>query len=61
MILTVAIGTFLGNLALMILLALLSVWVDYQKEKIATERATKMRNALLAERERMEKYAKMEG
>ena len=61
MILTVAIGTFLGNLALMVLLALLSVWADYQKEKIATKKAIRIQDVLLAERERMEKYAKMEG
>ena len=61
MILAVAIGVFLGNLALMILLALFSVWIDYQKEKIATKKAIRIQDALLAERKRMEKYAKMEG
>jgi hypothetical protein len=60
MILTVAIGTFLGNITLLILLTALSAWAEYKKEQSARERSIKLQEAMMAEQERMIKYAKME-
>jgi hypothetical protein len=63
-VLTIALGTFIGNTAFALTVALLSIWVDYQKEKTAIKRSEALKamveDRLSAEAKRMENYAKME-
>ncbi len=63
-VLTIALGTFIGNTAFALTVALLSIWVDYQKEKTARKRSEALKamgeDRLSAEAKRMENYAKME-
>ena len=60
-ILTVAVGTFLGNLSLLFALGLLNEWASKRKRRLAEIEERKFVEAMKSEIERMANYVKMEG